>query len=407
MHQTHSGSITIHLVLSLIVVSALFTSIQGQVNWPLSEMKQKAEGLVEQTKYTEALPLLEKIVVAEPENARMHFYLGFALIAQAAGTTDEQAQKALRVRAREAFIKSRSLGNTEPLVAAMIENLPPDGTINSTFSPNIQANRSMIEAEAFFGQGKLDDALSSYQAAFKLDPNLYYAALFSGDVYMQKEDFKNAEIWYQKAIAIDPYKETAYRYSATPLMKQRRYDEARDRYIEAYICEPYNRFAVSGISQWAKITNATLAHPNIEIPTDVTFDEKGNARINLGVNALVGGKDDGSFAWLAYGTTRTLWHKEKFAKAFPNEATYRHSLPEEAEALRAVLDLATSDKKVKTLNPSLERLKRLNDEGLLEVYILLARRDAGIARDYLPYLKTNREKLRRYVVDYVVTGGGK
>ena len=45
MHQTHSGSITIHLVLSLIVVSALFTSIQGQVNWPLSEMKQKAEGL--------------------------------------------------------------------------------------------------------------------------------------------------------------------------------------------------------------------------------------------------------------------------------------------------------------------------------------------------------------------------
>src|SRR4030095_2237878 len=110
----------------------------------------------------------------------------------------------------------------------------------------------------------MDDALNEYRKALLIDPKLYHAALFSGDVYMQKGDYQQAEKWYQRAIAINPDKETAYRYSATPLMKQRKFDEARDRYVEAYIAEPYNRFAISGISQWAQATNTALAHPQID-----------------------------------------------------------------------------------------------------------------------------------------------
>ena len=208
-------------------------------------------------------------------------------------------------------------------------------------------------------------------------------------------------------MAIDPTKETAFRYSATPLMKQKKYTEARDRYIEAYITEPYNRFTAAGMNQWAQAMNQSVRHPRIDIPSDVTFDDQGNAKINLDASVLIGGKDDGSFAWIAYGTTRTLWHKEKFAKTFPEERTYRHSLAEEADALRAVLSVATAERKTKTLSPSLAMLKQLNEAGLLEAYILLARPDQGIARDHPAYLKDNREKLRRYVVDYVITGGGK
>ena len=121
---------------------------------------------------------------------------------------------------------------------------------------------------------------------------------------------------------------------------------------------------------------------------------------------MLGGKDDGSSAWIVYGGTRSTWHKEKFAKAFPGEKTYRHSLAEEADALRSVITLATSDKKTKTLSPSLAKLKKLNDEGLLEAYILLALPDEGISQDHPAYLKQNRDKLRRYMVEYVVTGGG-
>ena len=139
-------------------------------------------------------------------------------------------------------------------------------------------------------------------------------------------------------------------------------------------------------------------------PHSVTFDEKGEAKINLDASALLGA-DDGSFAWISYGATRSKWHKETFVQKFPGQK-YRHSLAEEAEALRNVIALATSEKKVKTLSPSLVKLKRLNDEGLLEAYILLAKPDNGIAEDHPAYLKENQEKLRRYTIQYVVTGGG-
>jgi len=119
-------------------------------------------------------------------------------------------------------------------------------------------------------------------------------------------------------------------------------------------------------------------------------------------SALLGGKEDGSFAWIIYGGTRSIWHKEKFAKTFPGEKEYRHSLAEEADALRSVITLATSDKKTKKLSPSLKQLQQLDNEGLLEAYILLARPDDGIALDYPSYLKANREKLHRYVALHVI-----
>ncbi|MBC7932461.1 MAG: tetratricopeptide repeat protein [Rubrivivax sp.] len=378
----------------------------AQAGESVQEMEQKVSELMKRQQYTEALPLLEKLVTIQPDNPQTQFYLGFALIGQATNTKDEATRKALRVRARGAFIKSKELGNTAPVVDAMIQSLPPDGADGKGFSQNAEANKLMNEAEALFTRGKLEDALDKYQKALQLDPKIYEAALFSGDVHTQRGNFQQAEIWYQKAIVIDPNRETAYRYSATPLMKERKFDQARDRYVEAFISEPYNRFSTAGLSQWAQATNTRLAHPAIDVPTDVTFDEKGNANINLNMSALLGGKEDGSFAWISYGATRSTWRKEKFAKTFPGEKTYRHSLAEEADALRSVIAIAAGDKKVK-LSASLSKLKKLNDEGLLEAYILLARPDDGIAADHAAYLRRDRDKLRRYVVEYILTGGGK
>jgi tetratricopeptide (TPR) repeat protein len=396
---------TILLSLATIVLCAAATP--GQPDQNLSELKSKAAKLMEETKYTEALPLLEKIVAAEPGNPETHLRLGFALLAKVTVTKNEDEQRKLRLRARDAFIKAKELGTTEPKIDGLIQSIPPDGSAGAPFSSRTEAARLMQKAEASFSQGKLDDALRDYQKALEIDPTLYEAALFSGDVFVQKQDFAQAEVWYQRAIKINPNRETAYRYSATPFMKQRKYDEARDRYIEAYISEPYSNFSIGGMTQWAQITRTPLGHPRIEIPSDVKFDEKGNAQINLDMNVLTGGKEDGSFAWMAYGTTRSLWHKEKFAKTFPNEKTYRHSLPEEIEALQSVIALATSDKAVKNLNPTLAQLKKLNDAGLLEAFILLAKADRGLAQDHAAYLKANRDKLRRYVLEYVITAGGR
>lgn len=398
--------ITLTILCLLTFSSAATIMAQTSEETSLQEAKQKASELMKQQKYADALPILEKIAATEPNNPQTHFYLGFALIAQTNILHDPAARKVMRLRARNEFIKAKELGNQEPLVDAMIQSIPADGSESGAFSQNPEANRLMGEAESLFSQGKLEEALKNYQKALQLDEKLYEAALFSGDVYTQRGDFPLAEVWYQRAIAIDPNREIAYRYSATPFMRQGKYDQARDRYIESYISEPYSKFAITGISQWAQATHTNLSHPQIEIPASITFDEKGDSKINLDQNAIHHDKDDGTMAWVTYGATRVIWHKEKFAKTYPQEKTYRHSLAEEADALRSVIQLATSDKKTKTLNPSLAKLKKLNDEGLLEAYILLARADQGIVYDYPAYLRQNRDKLRRYVTTYILTNGG-
>jgi len=228
----------------------------------------------------------------------------------------------------------------------MIEGIPVDGSGGDGFSDNAEANRLMSKGEAFFTSGKPDEALKAYGEALAIDPRCYYAALFSGDVHFKNNRLDEAEKWYQKAIAIDPFIETAHRYSATPLMRSGKADKARDRYVEAFILAPYSRLAINGILQWGEVTKTPLGHPKLDIPKTTTgADGKQNTSINI--NTL----DDGSMAWIAYSATREEWKNGKFAKTFPSEKTYRHSVPEQADAPRRLLPMAISNNPRRALNP--------------------------------------------------------
>jgi tetratricopeptide (TPR) repeat protein len=390
------------VIITVLCVLALSHLAPAQSRDDLQEMKKKALELTDHENYVEALPLLEKIVSLDPKDHEMHLRLGFALMAQTNLTSNAEERKQLRIRAREAFITAKKTGDNHPVVEAMIATIPPDGGDDgASFSQNKAASDLMQEAEGLFSEGKLDQALDNYQKALVLDPKLYEAALFSGDVYVHRGDWKEAEFWYQKAIAINPGKERAYRYSATPFMKQKKYDVARDRYVEAYITEPYSKFAAGGLWQWSKITQTQIGHPEIKIPGNFKVDDKGAVNMDIDVSTLMG-STDGSSAWIVYGGIRALWHKERFAADFPNEKTYRHSLPEEMDALRSVVRAATADKKIKQLSPSLALIKELDSKGLLEPYVLLARADEGISQDYPAFLAHNRDKLRLYVQEYVL-----
>lgn len=365
-------------------------------------LKANADRLMEELKYTEALPLWEKLATLAPKDPDVHRNLAFALLGQAANTEEAETRRQLRIRARDAFIIARDLGDDSLLVKGMIEGLSPDGRESQGFSDNAEANKLMQKGEAFFTSGKLDEAFKAYQEALALDPRCYYAALFSGDVMMHTEKFDEAEKWYQRAIKIDPYQETAYRYSATPLMKQKKFDQARERYIEAFITAPYSRLAVNGFVQWAQATNTPVGHPRLDIPK-VTVDASGKKNTTINVNPL---SDDGSMAWIAYSATREEWEKGKFAKAYPNEKTYRHSVAEEVDALRSVLSMAKS-LKPKKLNEQFAMIEAMDKDGVLEAFVIMAIPDEGIAVEHAQYLRKNRDKLRLYVTKYVIGAGQK
>ena len=369
--------------------------------------RRRAVELIRQGNFVAALPLLEKLSAASPEDGQLTFFLGYAVLGQAKTLKDAEARRAARVRARALMLKARELGFDDPLMRSILESLPPGGGRDDVFSQHPQADAAMRDAESAFAQGKTEEALAAYQSALRHDPKLYEAALFSGDMYLKKEQFDKAAEWYAKAIEIDPDRETAYRYSATPLMRQKRYDDAKARYVEAVVAEPYNRLTWAGLAQWARAAGVRLAHPEIEIPTG--FSAEGN-KMTISLDPKLAMKDDGTAAWVVYGLTRSVWHTEKFAKEFPAEKQYRHTLREEAEALRSVATSVREQQKagkIKTLDANLARLVRLHDEGLLEAYVLLARPDEGIAEDYAAYRKANRDKLRRYLVEYVTAAGAR
>ena len=155
--------------------------------------------------------------------------------------------------------------------------------------------------------------------------------------------------------------------------------------------------------QWSQRHKIQVGHPHIEPPNSMTTE--GN-KTTLNVDPRTLSSADGSNEWLMYNFTRVASQTSDFAKNYPNEQGYRHSLKEEAAALRMVAEACAKDLKsgkVKTLEPSLETLVKLNDAGLLEAFILFARPDQD-RPDYAAYRATNRDKLRRYWVEVAIIG---
>src|ERR1044072_9364362 len=231
----------------------------------------------------------------------------------------------------------------------------------------------MREGEGAFASGNFPKAIEMYQRALLLDPNLYEAALFIGDVYFKSAEQVKAGEWFARAIEINPDRETAYRYWGESLMRQGHATEAGDKFVEAYIAEPYSREARAGLIQWAERIHVSLSHPRVELPANVNKGEKEGTVITLDPSMFKKeDKSGSSAAWVTYSLMRASWATTEFQKAYPNEKTYRHSVKEEGEGVRAAVKVLDEQKgaKPREIDPSLQIIRKLDKEGLLEAYIL-------------------------------------
>jgi tetratricopeptide (TPR) repeat protein len=405
------------IVAALVIAAGAFARTQDPAE------RQRALDLYESNNLVAALPLLEKVAAANPNDAVILSRLGFALYANSATEKDPAQRQKMRDRARVTLMRSRSLGDDSNLTGMVLESLSAPDATQLPFSDIKAAEASIREGEAAFVRGDMDKAIAAYKRALESDPHLYDAALYAGDAEFKRassstdpqyrsDHFDAAGVWFAKAIAIDANRETAYRYWGDALDAQGKTDQARDKFVGAIIAEPYGQRSYVGLTQWGERHQVALGHPRIDIPTNVTSKKPGEINITVDEQALKGSDNDGSAAWLMYGMVRSLWMNKKdgsrsddFAKAYPNKPTYRHSLAEELAALRSVVESVqtqTKENRVKKLTPSLENLMRLNDDGLLEAYVLFARPDDGISRDYAAYRAANRDKLRRYWMEVVI-----
>lgn len=347
-------------------------------------VRDSALALFDQRKIREAYPLLERAVVAHPTDIRLHERLAFAILNASGSLPDPEARKRERIRARAMFGKALTLGSKDLQVQAMFESIPEDGGGETRFSDVPAIDAAMRRAEAAYGSGEYRTALAEYQKALALDSTLYAAALFSGDTYLHTQPIDSAFIWYDRATRIDPDRETAWRYWSGTLLKQSRLDEAREKAIEAIVAEPYSRVSRQPLAVWAQTTRTRVALPRVVLPVRDT-----TAAPPAGWVAY----DSVRRSWQGSGTTRSA----AFAKAYPGEPRYRHSLAEELAAMRAAATAGGAD-------PATRHIDTLDQAGMLEAYIFFARATQGIAEDYEAYRVSHRERLKRFWTEFVVGG---
>lgn len=393
------------LLLSLSALPGLKAQLSQNADY--QTRRQKAAELFTQGRRLEALPLLEELVRANSRDDEMLVALAASLVEHAATLPGQKEAGKERLRARELLEEARRLGSTSPLalnLLQLLDRLPSNGDIK--FSDNPQVELALRAGEAAFSRRDFDEALKHYANALKLEPENYLAALFTGNTYDRSNNFAKAADWYERAMQLDPNVETAYRYYADMLARQGDMPKARTMLIRAAVAEPYNRIVWRELHAWAALNHTEINFVYAGIPPEPR--DSHTSALQPGVEPA-----DLSSAWEAYRVVRERWQKGgEFQKHFPEEKEYRHSLPEESEALTAairVLERLKADKRVvkqEDNNTAVVLLLKLDQADLIEPYVLFSLGDAGIARDYGNYRRRNRGRLEEYMDRFVMPGTG-
>jgi len=360
--------------------------------------RQRAFELFKQHKTIEALPLFEELALKSLDDPDVLLGLGVCLVAEATTLDDENAAARERVRARQVLLKAKRLGNKAPLLENMLQTIPEDGVVKYEKTP---ADQAMRAGEAAFARRDFEEAIRNYTKALEYDPKNYGAVLFIGDSYFAAKNWTKAGEWYQKAIDLDPNKETAHRYYGDMLLKNGEVEKSRTRFIQGVVAEPYNPITWRALQAWATANKLELKRVHVDTPNNVTQTGEKNITITMDPKEPA----ETSTLWLSYGLAKVKWRSEEFKKRFPAEKQYRHSLAEEAEALTtaATVWMEVNEKKSSSAptDPNLVLLLKLYQAKMLEPYVLLNAADQGIAQDYAGYREKNREKLERYLSEWV------
>jgi len=364
----------------------------------LNKEAAAADSLYKSNNYTGALPMYEDLHAKQPENNLFRERLAMVLLADA-GSRSPAEGAATRERAHKLLLDAKAAGDNSNLLQVVLDKLeaPVAAAPSGPPSPGLEAFR---RAEKAFSSGDLSGALKAYKEAAAADPTLYEAPLYAGDAEFKSGHYAEAGKWYAQAVAVNPNRETAYRYWGDCLMKQGDPTQAESKFIDAIVAEPYTRTPRVGLKQWADLTKTRLAPPPIALPARPKVDAKGNTNITVDPSTI---GSPGGGAWLIYSMNPTLWQSTKFKQQYPSETSYRHSLAEEADGLHLVVSTIKEQKIPEDkLDATMKSLLALDQDGMLECWILLDHADQGIAQDYVAYRAAHRDLLHAYIAKYEV-----
>lgn len=383
------------LLTSLFIFICLSFSLVGTAisqDESIEALTREARKLVDENRYIDALPLLEKIILSYPNNGEMWADFGIAIVSNATTMTDTAERKKEMERGIKALTRAKKLGTTNTRALYFLDQFEDfDGTDNFS-NDNPEVEKYLREGEAYFGRADYDAAFKSYEKAYKIDPKNYEAVLFMGDCFYAQKKYKEAESYFIKAIEINPDVETAYRFLGDAYFYQNKDQEALDKFLEAVLIEPYSRMTWDSLRKWAGKTNANYDLIKIVPPGS---EEYGSIKINESLLKA----EDGTDKWKLYNET------VKDLMANKSATDLEFTLSDEIKAWRRVADAVRVDMKsgkIKYPDQSLINLLKLDDKNLIESYILLLRPQDSFLENYVSYRKENRQKMKQFIREFIL-----
>jgi len=353
-------------------------------------MREKALEFTDQNRYIDAFPLLEKAAPLYPNDAELWAHYGIAILTRSTTLGSAEERKTERIKGYNVLAKAKQLGAKNVIALNLLDQLSPDGSDEDNFGGNPEFEKHLREGEGFFGRGEYDKAFAAYEKAYKINPKSYEAVLFLGDSLYAGGKYKDSELWFAKAVEIEPNREQAYRFWGDALMNQKKSSEARDKFVDALAAEPYSRLTWDRLGRWVGESKAQAVPLQVTPPGNETLGE-------IKIDETLLKIENGTMSWKLYNETRKAQIVAGGGKT--------RTLAGEVAAYRKVAEAFKMDLrsgKIKYPDQNLSNLVKLDDEGLLEPYVLLIRADEDVAEEYIGYRAKNRDKLRKFIVEFLL-----
>ncbi len=239
------------------------------------------------------------------------------------------------------------------------------------------------KAEEYFGQKNYDESIKYFKKALQLEPGFYSAKVHMGDCYYAKMNYKKAAEIFAEAIAAHPNMLEAHKYLADAYDKMEENAKAQNAILEGIKC----------------------------YPSPEMFHRLGKA---------LGSESAFNRGWIARGADINTFSKNLYLEtvepegAWKTYANAKDEISKFTDSLYGIINKENSLTKSKymevycwekmlqnTKDKEFDYAKKMQSEGFLECYVLIAMFHVDLYDQQQDFVKSNPEKVQQYL-EYLV-----
>jgi len=354
---------------------------------------KRAQESLKKKKFDEALELGTKAEALAPQDPQAHLLIAAANI-QGSSQESDPARKGARIAA--GLMELRLARCLDP--EDMSSFLAAKGFLASRYlrfeANSPEAQKSYLEGETRFNEGRLKEAMAAYAKTIQLDPDFGKAYLYMGDCFFRMNDFEQALKWYQQAINKSPTDAAAYRFAGDALAKLGRTDDADSTSILGLLADP--EYPLIRNIRGVRVERHAATIPIQFLLLGADIDSFSESLFDAVPAETVP-------AWREYARNKILWRQEKYAAAFPKDSFYHATFEEEFDCLNMLIEKWSA---MKEAEPSLRHegldfLRQVSIDGHLDSFVYLELFTEEYRPSYERWKRQNPDKGATYVTRFL------